>query len=887
MPKHAQFFIASRAKRFLLLLAACTAGWTSTSEALVIKNAGHQNYRFFDNALGPLNTAPPNPIFIGKDYDWSGVAVTAKNGTEPHHGGAMMISPHYFVTATHYYGATSYNFRNRDGVMITKATDGGRPMSSILSNGTAATSDLYIGKLAGEGITAADKISFYPVIMESTNSWNWYIGKEIFLYSMNGGNAVGINTISQVVDSGPPSFTGKSIHYVYSGAYTNQAGVNGESGSPWVIAHNGQLYAGGAHSAYFGTAAVNETYTSISSFIPAFADQIDAYMAEAHPGEKVTRVEVFNHAPTVTGWKNVTFQPGMTPEAVNLTFTDDNLPVNGVRTITATSSNQSVLPDSALVITGTGTSRTLVITPPPGINGRVTVSLNLSDGEKTATSTFLVTIIGTSAVSTFAASRDDSEQAANGTIALANSELSLGTDRIVGLRFPSVGVPRGAIITSASVQFTSGSPQNGPATFEIFLQDFGYASAFTATANDLSNRYKAATSVLWQPADWAVAGERGPAQRSPDLTRLIQRILGDIYWDFGHPIALFIHGSGQRNVEALDKIGGQPAQLTVTYSMPTTGTVSTFTIDSGLNDGEESADGILISDDSDLELVNDGAAGNQLVGLRFENISLPPGAILENAALQFAADEVSSGNASLLIRGEAVANSLRFSNYLHNLGSRQKTAASVSWTVSAWNASGEQGSAQLTPNIAPILNEVFTQSGWTNGNAISFFISGTGCRTADAFEDVAAKPAKLVLTYILEPHPHSYEKWSAGYPMLTVGQRQPDGDRFTNLMEFALALNANTPSASPIRSERAGDNCHFIYTRPRSTYGITYLVEWTDNLASPTWNSTGARHQVIAEDGTKQTMRTIIPTQGSPRRFARLRVTQGNPGSRSTGRIEA
>ena len=172
-------FFAIRAKLRFFLMAVCFAGLASMSNALIVKNAGHQNYRFFDNALGPINTAPPNPIFIGKDFDLSGIAVSAMNGASFHHGGAMMISPHYFVTATHYYGATTYNFRNRDGVMISKATDGGRAMSSVLSNGTTATSDLYIGKLAGAGITAADKISYYPVIMEPTNNWNWYIGKQI------------------------------------------------------------------------------------------------------------------------------------------------------------------------------------------------------------------------------------------------------------------------------------------------------------------------------------------------------------------------------------------------------------------------------------------------------------------------------------------------------------------------------------------------------------------------------------------------------------------------------------------------------------------------------------------------------------------------------------
>ncbi len=52
---------------------------------------------------------------------------------------------------------------------------------------------------------------------------------------------------------------------------------------------------------------------------------------------------------------------------------------------------------------------------------------------------------------------------------------------------------------------------------------------------------------------------------------------------------------------------------------------------------------------SDLELVFD--TSNQVVGMRFVNLTIPKGATIVNAYLQFKVDETSSETTSLTIRG--------------------------------------------------------------------------------------------------------------------------------------------------------------------------------------------------------------------------------------------
>ena len=369
----------------------------AASNALNIKNSGIQNYRFYSPELGPTPQSPNNPLFIGSAYDLSGIAVSASAGGSSHSGGAMMISPHYFITATHYSNADTLFFKNRDGVILRKPIESGRAVVHIYADGRIFTSDLYVGRLSGDGITVADKVAIYPMMMEPANNWNWYLDKQILVYSTNGGNAAGLNTISTIGINGVQSYRGQCIFFNYGGGiggytYTNQCGLNGESGSPWGLLYDGKIFAGGSHSGYFGTEGVDRNYTSLSSFVPHYADQIDAYIAERHPGEKITRQSVNNTAPRIYGANHLTFLPGDTAKSPNLQIIDDTPPANGI-TLTATSSDQAVLPDSSFSYSGTGNTGDLIVTPPAGVSGAATVTLVASDGILTATKKFAVTLI--------------------------------------------------------------------------------------------------------------------------------------------------------------------------------------------------------------------------------------------------------------------------------------------------------------------------------------------------------------------------------------------------------------------------------------------------------------------------------------------------------------
>jgi uncharacterized protein YjiK len=157
----------------------------------------------------------------------------------------------------------------------------------------------------------------------------------------------------------------------------------------------------------------------------------------------------------------------------------------------------------------------------------------------------------------------------------------------------------------------------------------------------------------------------------------------------------------------------------------------------GSDDAEQAVSGSNALTSSDLELTTDGNT-QQIVGTRFAGVQIPAGATITNAYVQFRTDEVSTGASSLTIRAEAADNAPTYLAVSGNIASRATTAANVAWSPPAWNTVNEAGVNQRTPNIANVIQAIVNRAGWSQGNALALQISGTGRRTADAFESGAA-----------------------------------------------------------------------------------------------------------------------------------------------------
>jgi hypothetical protein len=455
-----------------------------------------------------------------------------------------------------------------------------------------------------------------------------------------------------------------------------------------------------------------------------------------------------------------------------------------------------------------------------------------------------------------AGSDDAEENTATGKMNRGSSDLELVEqgvkDQLMGIRFNGLSISAGATITNAYIQFQVDETDSRTTNLMITGHATDNASTFTTATGNISNRDQTNAVVDWSPVPWTTVGEAGSDQQTPDITSLVQEIVGRPGWSSGNSLAVIITGSGRRPAESYDgdvagapslhieytlgtatnqaptvnagtdqsvslPTGGNvdavlngtvsddglpaPADVTTTWSQVSgpgavifgdvnaedtsanfdtagsyvlrltadDGDLSSFTeitvtvnaaggattvevrVSANNDDAEEnSATGKMNRGSTDLELVDQGSLFQQ-VGMRFNGLSIPQGATITNAYIQFQADETHSGATTLTIEGEATDDAQTFTNTNGNISSRNLTGATVNWAPAPWTTVGEAGSNQQTPDLTSVVQEIVDQSGWSSGNSLVIIINGSGRRAAEAHEGDASGTPLLHVEYQFSP----------------------------------------------------------------------------------------------------------------------------------------
>lgn len=164
------------------------------------------------------------------------------------------------------------------------------------------------------------------------------------------------------------------------------------------------------------------------------------------------------------------------------------------------------------------------------------------------------------------------------------------------------------------------------------------------------------------------------------------------------------------------------------------------------DDAEETIPGgTVVLSSSDLELVDEGPWNNQLIGIRFNGIEIPQGAVILNAYIEFQTDETSNGAASVSISCEAGGTPSGFSANVNNISNRPVTDAWVDWNdIPAWSVVGEK---HQTPDISVLVQEITGRSDWSRGSSMVFLFTGNGTRTAESFNGSPSGAPLLHIEY--------------------------------------------------------------------------------------------------------------------------------------------
>ncbi|MBN1670144.1 MAG: fibronectin type III domain-containing protein [Kiritimatiellae bacterium] len=352
-----------------------------------------------------------------------------------------------------------------------------------------------------------------------------------------------------------------------------------------------------------------------------------------------------------------------------------------------------------------------------------------------------------------ATGNDDAEEnVGTGATYLDSSDLELilegtATEQIVGMRFNGVAIPQGATIVNAYIQFKVDEVTTASTALQVQGQAADNAAAFTAAANNISARARTAASVAWNPPAWSSVGAAGANQRTPDISAVVQEVVGRSGWASGNSLVLLVTGSGKRTAESYDGDSAGAPLLHVEYT--TQGAqVAEARVAAGSDDAEENlGTGAVYLDSSDLELILEGTATEQIVGMRFRSIGVPNNATILNAYVQFKADEIGTSSTALRIQGQATDDAAAFTTAAGNISARPRTAASVAWNPPAWSTVGQAGAAQRTPDLATVVQEIVSRAGWAAGNDMVVIVTGSGKRTAEAYEGDSAGAALLHVEY--------------------------------------------------------------------------------------------------------------------------------------------
>ncbi len=227
--------------------------------------------------------------------------------------------------------------------------------------------------------------------------------------------------------------------------------------------------------------------------------------------------------PTMTAIASVTINEDGVTSPIGFTIGDAETDASAL-VVTASSSNTTLVPNSsaALALGGSGTNRTLVVTPAANRSGSATITLTVSDGSQTATRSFTLTVTAVNDAPTVtrspASATIASGQQAQTTVTITDidttgSALLLTTSSSNTAVLPSANVSVAVTATTASsrtygVTMTPAAGQAGSAVVTLTASD---------GAAQVTTTFALSVTIPQPPAIGAIGAQTTPEDTARDV----------------------------------------------------------------------------------------------------------------------------------------------------------------------------------------------------------------------------------------------------------------------------------------------------------------------------------------------------------------------------------
>jgi hypothetical protein len=505
------------------------------------------------------------------------------------------------------------------------------------------------------------------------------------------------------------------------------------------------------------------------------------------------QVTVFNQAPTLDPIDNIVLALGQVPGPVQVTVGDAETPASDL-VVTATSSNTTLLPNGNITIGGSGSNRTLGLNPASNQTGSTTITVQVSDGHKTATRQFTVTVTNTAptissvpnqsipvngATSALAFTVGDAETAAGSlTVTRSSSNTTL---------VPLANVVLGGSGANRTVTVTPAANQVGTTTITLTVSD-GNLTAQTQFTVTVTNTAPTISSV--------------PNQSIPvnGATSALAFTVGDAETAAGS--LTVTRSSSNTTLVPLANVvlGGSGANRTVTVT-PAANQVGTTTITLTVSDG------------------------------------------LLSSQTQFTVTVTNTAPTISSVSNQTIPANGTTGSLVFTVGDTETAAGSLTVTRSSSNTT-----------LVPLANVVLGGSGANRTVTVTPAANQTGTATITLTVSDGLLTAQTQFTVTVT---ETFASWISQYGELgglNGVQDDPDGDGVPNLMEYAFKLNPGQagriglPQIALVMDSGTGKEHLTISYRQRrggsgttgvdyAAEGVRYVVETTTNLMSETWNS--------------------------------------------------
>ena len=157
------------------------------------------------------------------------------------------------------------------------------------------------------------------------------------------------------------------------------------------------------------------------------------------------------------------------------------------------------------------------------------------------------------------------------TMDLGSSDLELGMEvglQQVGMRFINLAIPKESIIVNANIQFSCDEASSSALTLIIEGEASNNPAIFDNGSSNISSRVRTTNNVSWVPEPWTVIQRRSDAEKTPDISSIIQEIVNRETYQPTDGIVIFIEstgGAGKRTAESSNGTASDAPTITIGY----------------------------------------------------------------------------------------------------------------------------------------------------------------------------------------------------------------------------------------------------------------------------------------------------------------------------------